>query len=226
MTRWFLLLGALLLVSAALSAQCKTFRISVKGDTLDCVDKQGLKQGKWVIHVDEIRGNPGYEEEGIFVNDKKEGLWRRFNLMGDLLAIENYRWGSMDGVNRYYNIVGQLVREESWKSTNPEHPYDTVEVPDPVNPMKVTMTLVKVEARSEKHGQWNYYDPNTGMIVKTENYFLGKLVNPSTGSSVVNTIRVGPKAPGPDTKPKEVLEYEKKNAGKKKIREREGATGY
>ncbi|RFM29095.1 toxin-antitoxin system YwqK family antitoxin [Deminuibacter soli] len=225
MTRWFLLLCGLILVSAA-TAQCRTFRIGVKGDTLDCVDMKGDKQGKWVIHVDELRGNPGYEEEGIFKNGQKEGMWRKFNLMGDLLCIENYHWGNKDGISRYYNLVGQLTREESWKATNPDHPYDTVEVPDPVNPLKVTMTLVKVEAHTEAHGQWNYYDPNSGMIVKTETYFLGKLQTPGNGNNVVNTIRVGPKVPGPGDKPREVLEYEKRNSGKKKVREREGGTGY
>ncbi len=225
MTRWLLLLGALLLVSAALPAQCKTFRIGVKGDTLNCVDMQDRKQGKWVVHVNELRGNPGYEEEGIFINDKKEGTWRRFNLTGDLLAIENYRWGNLDGVNRYFDMIGRIVREESWKATNPEHPYDTVEVPDPVNPLKVTMTLVKVEAHSEKHGQWNYYDPESGLIVKTENYFLGKPATPG-GGTVTSATRAGAQPPAGDSKPKEVLEYEKKNAGKKKVRERGGATGY
>lgn len=226
MIRWFLLLGGFLLVSAVLSAQCRTYRMGVKGDTLDCVDMQGSKQGKWVIHVDEIRGNPGYEEEGIFRNNQKEGMWRRFNLMGDLLAIENYHWGNKDGISRYYNIVGQLLREETWKATNPDHPYDTVEVPDPVNPLKVTMTLIKVDARTEPHGQWNYFDPNSGMITKTETYLLGKLQNPSTAGNVVNTIRVNPNVPGPNDKPKEVQEYEKRNSNKKKVREREGGTGF
>ena len=53
------------------NAQYKTFKLTEKGDTINAVDKADLKQGKWVIHIDEIRGEPGYEEEGIFKNDKK-----------------------------------------------------------------------------------------------------------------------------------------------------------
>ncbi len=55
---------------------------------------QGYKQGKWTVHVDPLRGNPGYEEEGLFKNDFKEGLWKQFNLMGDKMAEENYKGGN------------------------------------------------------------------------------------------------------------------------------------
>jgi hypothetical protein len=64
---------------------------------------KGQKQGPWVVHIDDLRGERGYEEEGIFWNDKKEGTWRRFSLEGDLIAIENYRYGYKDGKNTYFN---------------------------------------------------------------------------------------------------------------------------
>jgi hypothetical protein len=50
-----------------------------------------MRQGKWVIHVDPLR-RTGYEEEACFIDDAKEGVWRRYNLTGDILAVENYRW--------------------------------------------------------------------------------------------------------------------------------------
>ena len=78
-----------LLLCLGANAQWKSFIIGVKGDTLNRVDAKGLKQGPWSIHVDELRGNPGYEEEGFFVNDQKEGRWVRYSLQGDKLAIEN-----------------------------------------------------------------------------------------------------------------------------------------
>src|SRR5665647_928978 len=68
-------------------AQYKTYKLSIKGDTLNAIDSKGLKQGKWVIHVDPLRGEPGYEAEGIFINDKKEGPWRKYTLGGDIIAI-------------------------------------------------------------------------------------------------------------------------------------------
>jgi len=37
-------------------SQWKSFIISPKGDTLNVVDQQDKKQGRWVNHFDEVRG--------------------------------------------------------------------------------------------------------------------------------------------------------------------------
>ena len=52
-------------------AQYKSYQLNAEGDTLNAIDKNDKKQGKWVIHVESIRGEPGYEEEGIFKNNNK-----------------------------------------------------------------------------------------------------------------------------------------------------------
>ncbi len=71
--------------------------------------------------------------------------------MGDLFAVERYRWGNKDGKNQYYSISGP-IREESWKAVNPLNPYDTVDVIDPVDPSKVERRVVKIEGNAVKHG--------------------------------------------------------------------------
>ncbi|MBC7508143.1 MAG: hypothetical protein H7320_05240, partial [Ferruginibacter sp.] len=48
------------------AAQYKLFKINNKGDTINAVSQKGVKQGKWVIRTEELRGEPGYEEEGVF----------------------------------------------------------------------------------------------------------------------------------------------------------------
>ena len=53
-----------LLISTSGFGQWKDYKISVKGDTLNRVDMKGKKQGPWAIHVDELRGERGYDEEG------------------------------------------------------------------------------------------------------------------------------------------------------------------
>ena len=100
----------LLFVSLNGFGQWKDYIISVRGDTLNRIDMQGRKQGPWVIHLDEVRGEPGYDEQGYFLNDKKDGLWVRFSLMGDKIAEENYRWGVLDGKAKYYTRNGGLLR--------------------------------------------------------------------------------------------------------------------
>ena len=59
---------ALVLILSGLvtMAQYKSFTLSPQGDTLNIVDKKNLKQGKWVNTMPELRGEPGYDEEGYY----------------------------------------------------------------------------------------------------------------------------------------------------------------
>jgi hypothetical protein len=224
-----LLVSILSLLSIAVSAQCKTYKLSPRKDTLNCTDIKGLKQGKWVVRMEEVRGEPGYEEEGIFKNNKKEGPWRMYNLMGDFIALENYKWGNKDGICKYYTLAG-LEHEESWHAVNPANPYDTIDVPDVYNPDKVERKVIKLDGSSVKNGVWTYYDPGFGTILKQETYVLDKLqtaggaanhvVAANTSDSTQTKI-----APPKTAKPQQVLQYEKKNSGKKPSKLRDGSTG-
>jgi antitoxin component YwqK of YwqJK toxin-antitoxin module len=223
----YLIVILLLLALPGVAQNWDSYLISVKGDTINCLDKKKMKQGKWVIRTEALRGEPGYEEEGEFYDDKKEGPWRRYNLTGDLLSIESYRWGFKDGKQMYFTPLGDLMREEAWHAVNPENPYDTIEVPDLSNPM-VTMTkIVKQEVSELKHGTWKYYDPSTGRITKTESFSygmkldaMGKPINDSSGNKTLKTSE----ASQPAKKPTAVEEWEKKQSGKKSIKVRDGRT--
>ena len=225
-----------LLISINGFGQWKDYKISVRGDTLNRVDMKGLKQGPWVIHVDELRGEKGYEEEGYFENDNKEGTWKKYSLEGVKIAEENYHWGKLHGRSKYFTFNGGLLREESWRAMDPANAYDTVTVYDLKDPSKILdNVVVKNDGYAVKHGKWTYYDPMEGTMTGTEVYWLNKLkteddqllsddeIKPlaiSSGKSKSDTA-----AKKTITKPKEVLEYEKKNAGKKKIKVRDGTTG-
>ncbi|MFI5153200.1 MAG: hypothetical protein ACHQET_07705 [Chitinophagales bacterium] len=216
------LLFALILISLSGYAQWKDYKIGVKGDTLNKVDRKGLKQGKWVNHFDEIRSEPGYEEEGIFKDNRKEGNWRLYNLNGDLVGLEYYRWGNKDGVCQYFNNAGELLREESWRAMNPDKPYDTLEIEDIDHLDQYRTVVVKNEGVAIKHGTWKFYNPTTGMIIRTETYTLGKQELPKSVKQDSTTTATNKSL----VKPKEVQDYEKKNSGKKKVKFRDGATGY
>ncbi|MGB8192600.1 MAG: hypothetical protein WCF67_11810, partial [Chitinophagaceae bacterium] len=169
--RWIFLMG--LLISLNAYSQCKDYIIGIKGDTLNCTDVNQLRQGKWVVKYQEVRGEPGYEEEGQYIDGRKEGTWRQYSLQGDLVAIENYRWGNKNGQSIYFTKNGDLMREESWRAVNPMNPYDTVEVADwEKDPLGLITkeVIVKLEGSAVKHGPWKYYEPQTGMIKKTENW--------------------------------------------------------
>jgi hypothetical protein len=199
-------------------AQYKTYTLSPRGDTLNAIDKNNLKQGKWVVHVDPLRGEPGYEEEGIFVNGKKEGMWRKYTLQSDLIAVENYRYGGKDGLSQYYTPYGELIREENWRAYNPDSPYDTIAIYGTGSNEIISYKIVKAEQYSVKDGNWTYYDPGTGRIIKSEKYDRNRLLNAPKNEVVTEE-------PKKIAKPAEVLEYEKKNSGKKKVKVRDGQTG-
>jgi hypothetical protein len=212
------ILPILLLLSLQGFSQWKTYIIGAKGDTLNAVDRQDRKQGKWVNHFDEVRGEPGFEEEGVYRNNRKEGNWRLYNLSGDLIGIEYYKWGNKDGVCQYFGINGSLLREESWRALNPDKQYDTIQIEDIDHLDKYKTVILKNEGVAIRDGIWKFYDPATGMVNRTETYTLGKreaskAPNPAGAATSTKTV----------IKPKEVLDFEKKT-GKKKVKVKDGST--
>lgn len=212
-----ILLFLSLFVSLNGYSQWKNYIIGAKGDTLNGVDKHDLKQGKWVNHVDEVRGEPGYEEEGEYKNNRKEGVWRIYTLMGDLMGVEFYKWGNKDGVCQYFTSSGALVKEESWRALNPEKAYDTIQVEDVDHLDTYKTVIVKNDGVAIRDGIWKYYDPSLGTVVRTESYTLGKL-----NAIKANGANTASSAPKTDVKPKEVLDFEKKT-GKKKVKVQDGS---
>lgn len=195
-------------------AQYKSFSLNDKGDTINAILKDGNRHGKWVNQVPEIRGEPGYEEEGIYIKGQKDGIWRKYTLTGDIIAVEFYRYGGKDGVQQYYTFLGDLVREESWRSYNPDAPFDTIAIYGSGNDEIIDYKIVKAEQYSVKHGDWKWFEPGTGRIVKVESYERGHLKKPDAPTAKVVT----PAADKPKKveKTAEMLEWEKKNKNKKK----------
>ena len=179
----------MLLFSTGASAQYKSFVKGVHGDSINKVDMNDKKQGKWVIRVAPLRGNPGYEEEGYFKDDLKHGPWKTYNLMGDKIADENYRFGNKDGRCTYFSVAG-MIREENWKAPrHVEQVYDTLLVPDPGIPHKYNRVIIRNEGHSIKHGTWRYFDPVYGKIIAEEKYYLDELQvnNKDTPAKPVDT---------------------------------------
>ncbi len=196
------------------TAQYKTYQLSTEGDTLNAIDKKDMKQGKWVLHVEPLRGEPGYEEEGMFKNNNKEGIWRKYSLTGDIIAVEFYKLGGKDGLQQYYTYLGDLIREESWRGYDPEAPYDTIPVYGEGNNEIIEMKIVKAEQYSVRHGEWKYFDAGTGRLVKVEKYERGHLQVP--GGDAKKVAAAAEKKKEVEKTP-EMLEWEKKNKGKKKV---------
>jgi hypothetical protein len=196
-------------------SQLKDYTIGPRGDTLNAVDGKGHRQGKWVNHVEEVRGEPGFEEQGVYKDGKKEGVWKIFSLNGDLIGVEPYKWGNKSGVCQYFGINGTALREESWVSLNPDKVYDTLVIEDLDHPDKFKTIIIKNEGVAIRDGVWKYFDPMSGSVARTETWEMGKLEKSQAGQ------RALPDSSAAVAKPREVLEFEKK-AGKKKVKYHDG----
>ena len=221
-----LVIIAALLLSLNAAAQHKSYLLSAKGDTINVVDIKNSKQGKWVVSVAELRGEPGYEEEGYFKNDKKNGPWRKYNATGDIIAVENYKAGGKEGVQEYFTFLGDIEKHEEWRGYNPETPFDTIAVYGQGNNEIKSYKIVKAEPYSVPNGEWKYYAPG-GIVTKTERYDRGQLLkNVAEKPVVTTTAAVEDEKPKVKIKTKEILEYEKKYSKKKRNQmERDGKTG-
>ncbi len=231
------LLFALVIFSLQGYGQLKSYTLSVHGDTLNRVDAKGLKQGPWINKVENLRGERGYEEEGYFEDDRKVGVWKKFALEnGVKIAEENYKWGKLNGKSKYFTYNGGLEREESWRAIDPKRQFDTVALYDLNDPTKeIDRIIVKNEGSSVKHGKWVYYDPVQGVIVETEHYVLNRLTTDDgkvVADDDVKPIGFNKYTPSVDSagkktaaKPQAILDFEKKNSGKKKVKVKDGSTG-
>jgi hypothetical protein len=92
--------------------------------------------------------------------------------------------------------------------------------------------IIKVEGYSMRNGVWKYYKAGSMNLVRTETYMFDSLYTPKPDIPVkqISTVPVVKDSSATDpsakkVKPKEVMDFEKKNANKKKINIRDGRTG-
>lgn len=90
-------------------------------------DDKKRKQGPWVEQVESIRGEPGYSWEGVYKNNKKEGIWRKYTVNGDLLAEETFRNGALDGMCKYFYPDGKISATGMMLAIDIEGQKDTVD---------------------------------------------------------------------------------------------------
>lgn len=216
----FILAAAFTFFGLSSFAQYKTYELSIKGDTINAINMAGKKHGKWVERVEELRGEPGFEEEGEYVDGNKQGYWRKYTLEGDLLGIENYFKGGKDGAQLYYDRQGNLERQEMWRAFNPDAPYDTIDVYGSGNNEIVGQKIVKAQPYSIRHGDWKFYNTETGSVARIVKYELNREIIPKP--EPVAAVEPGKKKEVKKTQA--MLDWEKKNRGKKGAI-RDGSTG-
>ena len=103
----------------------------MEGDIINVIDENNLKQGYWLYTwpnpVNDYGGDV-MEEEGFYINDLKNGIWRKYHYESARLESQiTYKEGVKHGICKMYHEDGMLKAEGYHKD-------------------------------GEKDGEWTYYD--------------------------------------------------------------------
>ena len=103
------------------TSQAQTFEV-IGVDTLNKIDMHNQRVGKWVIRgkhqLTKIKG--GYQseskiEEGMYINNRKNGLWIEYYRNGKERSKLTYVNGVLDGDAIFYNTDGKILKEGKFK---------------------------------------------------------------------------------------------------------------
>lgn len=131
------------------------------------VDAQQRKQGEWQEEIPEIRGEPGYTWEGNYVDNLKEGVWKKYSLSGAIIAEETYKRGHLHGYCRYFYSNGLVSAEGSFVGMGVNGEVDNYRIIDPITGEE-RFEEVKRDGSSQRNGMWKIYDEEGKM---TKEYY-------------------------------------------------------
>jgi hypothetical protein len=155
------------------------FVITAQAQTANQRDAKQRKQGPWTEEVAPLRGEPGYTWEGVYKADRKEGIWKKYDQVGNMIAEETFKNGVLDGPCKYYFPNGKLSAAGLMLAMDIEGEIDTVTVIDPVTQDESRVEVVR-KGNSVRHGEWRLYDEDGNMIKET--YSRGEVVTAEKGN--------------------------------------------
>ena len=101
-----------------------TFAFSIlfgqSGDTLNRLDDFERRQGYWIIYGKDKQNTTCYKpeqkiEEGSYVNNKKNGVWKEYFCNGNFKNTLTFANGRPDGYAKMFYENGNLKEEGTWK---------------------------------------------------------------------------------------------------------------
>ncbi len=81
------------------------------GDTINLIDENNFKQGKWVIFKDD---SENIQSEGEFSDNKKRGVWKTYYTTGNIQSEITYNENKQNGYARIYHKNGKIAEEGTW----------------------------------------------------------------------------------------------------------------
>lgn len=98
----------------------QSYELTANGDTINKIDTEGKRQGKWIImgkHKPGTCYQPEQKaEEGKYIDSKKNGLWIEYYCNGNLKGKIQYANGRPDGYCIIYHENGKIQEEGQWSS--------------------------------------------------------------------------------------------------------------
>jgi hypothetical protein len=140
-----------------------SFEVLDNGDTINKLDNQQQRQGKWLIETPARYDEPAFFELGYYTNNVRTGSWKSYSYDGILLAEENYRNNLKYGEARYFDN-GALICVGNYYALNATHKYDTILV-ESGNGNDWKTVVVPSMLGSVRHGLWTFYDPKRKKLI-------------------------------------------------------------
>ena len=139
---------------------------SAQAQQQNTTDSRGLKQGAWIIQGSMIK-DPAYApgatvEEGAYLNNEKEGLWKRYWPNGMIRSEVYFEHGKPQGPYKTYYANGKLEesgRMHDGKLTDRFQRYHSNGI------MKEDL---KYDGEGNRHGKQTYYHENGTLALEVD----------------------------------------------------------
>lgn len=166
------------LFGSAVVAQTGTGGAGAAPAPLNQKDARGKAHGTWYVQQPARMGEPAFIEFGNYDHGRKAGIWYKLDGEGQLIAMERYRDDVLDGEVKYFEN-GYLTCVGHYRGLNPRQKFDTIIVADPITGLE-KLVSVSTDRGALRHGTWRYYDPQTGRLIKEEEYQVDDLIGEKT----------------------------------------------
>lgn len=173
-TIWIACICCCVWATASAQQEDRQKRNDTSSVTVNQRDKHGKKHGLWWEQFPARLGEGAYTAFGSYDQGLKIGPWYRINEVGDLVAIEHFRFDVLHGEVKYFE-QGTLTCIGRYLGLNTSQSHDTVLVVHPVTGVEKLVALPS-ERGSVRHGLWRYYDPQNGRLIREEDYQADELL--------------------------------------------------
>lgn len=131
---------------------------SVQAQQHNTTDARGLKQGAWVVQgsmlKDAAYAAESKVEEGNYLNNEKEGLWKRFWPGGSVRSEIFYTNGKPQGLYKLFYANGKLEESGRWDDGKLTDRYQRY------HSNGIVKEDFKYDAEGNRHGTQQYYHEN------------------------------------------------------------------